>query len=221
MSLYPPSTRFFLNLWTWGYEEIYKAIARTFGAKVCLRILPCDPCLTLGTQIHLDRYKHGVYSHITGDPFLRSIITRDETMTRFHACERFERCEQVRVNGRESHTPSGDHVVYVNPVNMSVANWQRYIAETAEQLRIGKLINHLVSCISHMRYRIVVYVTVGSWYRWRGTRHCPNYEVSLPYSNLEGWFRIRLTLPSKDLTLRACRRCLPDVSPKMHPRTPM
>ncbi|RDX53496.1 hypothetical protein OH76DRAFT_1343517 [Lentinus brumalis] len=127
MSLYPPSTRFFLNLWTWGYEEIYKAIARTFGAK-----------------IHLDRYKHGVYSHITGDPFLRSIITRDETMTRFHACERFERCEQVRVNGRESHTPSGDHVVYVNPVNMSVASWQRYIAETAEQLRIGKLINHLL-----------------------------------------------------------------------------
>ncbi|KAI0715641.1 beta-lactamase-like protein [Cerioporus squamosus] len=127
MSLYPPSTRFFLNLWTWGYEEIYKAIARTFGAK-----------------IHVDRYKHGVYSHITGDPFLRSIITRDETMTRFHACERFERCEQVRVNGRESHTPSGDHVVYVNPVNMTVASWQRYIAETAEQLRTGKQANHLL-----------------------------------------------------------------------------
>ncbi|RPD62596.1 hypothetical protein L226DRAFT_551522 [Lentinus tigrinus ALCF2SS1-7] len=127
MTLYPSTTRFFLNLWTWGYEEIYKAIARAFGTKV-----------------HVDRYKHGVYSHITGDPFLRAIITRDETITRFHACERFERCEQVRVNGRESHTPSGDRVVYVNPVNMDVASWQRYIADTAEQLRTGKQVNHLL-----------------------------------------------------------------------------
>ncbi|KAI0712393.1 hypothetical protein C8Q76DRAFT_857903 [Earliella scabrosa] len=127
MAMYAPTTRFFLNVWTWGYEEIYKAIARTFHAK-----------------IHVDRYKYGVYAHITGDPFLQSIITRDETLTRFHACERFERCEQVRVNGRESHTPSGHHVVYVNPVNMDVASWERYLANTGEQLRAGKLPNILL-----------------------------------------------------------------------------
>lgn len=38
MALYPSTTRFFLNLWTWGYEEIYKAIARKFGTKVWLHV---------------------------------------------------------------------------------------------------------------------------------------------------------------------------------------
>ena len=34
MALYPPSTRFFLNVWTWGYEDIYKEVARKFDTKV-------------------------------------------------------------------------------------------------------------------------------------------------------------------------------------------
>ncbi|KAI0632302.1 hypothetical protein C8Q77DRAFT_1265751 [Trametes polyzona] len=127
MSLYPETTRFFINAWTWGYEDIYKAVARTFGAKV-----------------HLDRYKHGVYSHINGDPFLKSIITKDGSSTRFHACERFDRCEHVRVNGRESHTPSGHHVVYVNPVNMGATAWELYRKETAEQLARGEQVDVLL-----------------------------------------------------------------------------
>ncbi|PIL22723.1 hypothetical protein GSI_15416 [Ganoderma sinense ZZ0214-1] len=126
MALYPQSTRFFLNVWTWGYEDIYKEVARKFD-----------------TKIHVDRYKHSVYAHISGDPFLQSIITKDESSTRFHACERFERCEHVRVNGRESHTPSGHHVVYVNPVNMDIQTWQRYLEETREQLQKGKEVNVL------------------------------------------------------------------------------
>ncbi|KAI0770085.1 hypothetical protein C8Q74DRAFT_1201832 [Fomes fomentarius] len=122
MAMYAPSTRFFLNVWTWGYEEIYKAIARRFR-----------------TKIHVDRYKNGVYKHITGDPFLHSIITTDEYTTRFHACERFERCDHVRVHGRESHTSGRQHVVYVNPVNMDVESWARYLANTRELLRTGKV----------------------------------------------------------------------------------
>ncbi|EJF63258.1 hypothetical protein DICSQDRAFT_160484 [Dichomitus squalens LYAD-421 SS1] len=127
MALYPSTTRFFLNLWTWGYEDIYKAVAQRFD-----------------TTIHVDRYKHSVYAHISGDPFLQMIVTRDESSTRFHACERFERCEHVRVVGRESHTPSGHHVVYVNPVNMDVNSWQRYLQETREQLQRGKQVNVLL-----------------------------------------------------------------------------
>lgn len=34
MEYYPKSTRFFLNFWTWGYEDLYKGIARHFQAKV-------------------------------------------------------------------------------------------------------------------------------------------------------------------------------------------
>ena len=96
-------------------------------------------------QIHVDRYKYSVYAHLSGDPFLQKIITREESSTRFHACERFERCEHVRVIGRESRTPSGHHVVYVNPVNMDIQSWQRYLQETREQLQRGKEVNVLVS----------------------------------------------------------------------------
>ena len=146
MAMYAPTTRFFLNVWTWGYEEIYKAIARTFHTKVNT-ILASFVHVAHSSliQIHVDRYKYGVYAHITGDPFLQSIITRDETLTRFHACERFERCDHVRVHGRESHTPGGQHVVYVNPVNMDIETWARYMESTREQLCTGKVPNILVS----------------------------------------------------------------------------
>ena len=36
MTLFPDETRFYINAWTWGYEEIYKAVARTFHSKVCI-----------------------------------------------------------------------------------------------------------------------------------------------------------------------------------------
>lgn len=33
---YPPSTYFFINSWTWGYEDILKAIARAFNCRVII-----------------------------------------------------------------------------------------------------------------------------------------------------------------------------------------
>lgn len=98
-------------------------------------------------QIHVDRYKHSVYSHLSLDPFLKSLITRDERSTRFHACERFDRCEEVEVEGRASHTISGAHVVYVNPVMMSVAAWQLYLQDTKQRLSRGEVVNNLVKII--------------------------------------------------------------------------
>lgn len=32
--LYPPTTHFFINSWTWGYEDVLRAIARNFSTKV-------------------------------------------------------------------------------------------------------------------------------------------------------------------------------------------
>lgn len=34
MRLMHPSTHFFLNTWTWGYEDILKAVALAFGSNV-------------------------------------------------------------------------------------------------------------------------------------------------------------------------------------------
>ena len=61
------------------------------------------------------------------DPFLRAIVTRDEPQsTRFHACERFDRCEVVPKTDRA--------VVYVNPMKISTENWKEYYAETKMQI---------------------------------------------------------------------------------------
>jgi hypothetical protein len=34
MRLCPPTAAFFLNAWTWGYEDMLKAAASAFGCKV-------------------------------------------------------------------------------------------------------------------------------------------------------------------------------------------
>jgi len=34
MELFDPSTKFFLNTWTWGYEDVLKAVARRFNSRV-------------------------------------------------------------------------------------------------------------------------------------------------------------------------------------------
>lgn len=35
MTLFPPTVLFFINTWTWGYEDILKAISIAFRSKVC------------------------------------------------------------------------------------------------------------------------------------------------------------------------------------------
>ncbi|KAL5482499.1 hypothetical protein ACEPAI_9093 [Sanghuangporus weigelae] len=112
MKAYPTHMRFFINAWTWGYEDILKGISRTFQSK-----------------IHVDRYKHDVYSNLS-DGYLRALVTQDIKSTRFHACERFSRCDLVR-----NEDPC---VVYINPVNISAENWALYLAKTKAQLERGE-----------------------------------------------------------------------------------
>ncbi|EIW74524.1 hypothetical protein CONPUDRAFT_169911 [Coniophora puteana RWD-64-598 SS2] len=78
ITLFPAETHFFINSWTLGYEDILKGISRAFRC-----------------QIHVDRYKYELYAHLSADPFLARILTRDEKSTCFHACERFARCSEV------------------------------------------------------------------------------------------------------------------------------
>ncbi|KZT67300.1 hypothetical protein DAEQUDRAFT_751801 [Daedalea quercina L-15889] len=142
MRLLPSSTYFFINAWTWGFEDIFKSVARGFDS-----------------QIHVDRYKHSVYTNIT-DPFLKRIITTDAGSTRFHACERFSRCEHVSVDGNGARAPTaaanvgvslsgtGKHVVYVNPVTMGTAGWELYMKATKKKLLSGEVVNHLLVPLS-------------------------------------------------------------------------
>ncbi|GAA5898232.1 hypothetical protein JCM5296_001191 [Sporobolomyces johnsonii] len=120
MAQYPPDTRFFLNAWTWGYEELLKSVYRAFGE-----------------QIHLDWYKHRIYtspSVKSHDPLLAALGSHDPVHPspssttgpspslrappthpvasssappplpqpkplRFHACERRWKCDHVWADG--------------------------------------------------------------------------------------------------------------------------
>ncbi|KAJ3846423.1 hypothetical protein EV368DRAFT_89052 [Lentinula lateritia] len=172
LELYPPSTYFFINSWTWGYEDILKAIARAFNCR-----------------IHLDDYKHRIYSSISSDPLLQSLGTIDPDETRFHACERFARCRHVNVD-REDHSSDDDEddlasedtfdaanrlllgqnsykgrgetkanrrtkeipkklVVYINPVSsMTPERWAEYQSTTKQQLISGKVVRSLLVPLS-------------------------------------------------------------------------
>ena len=144
IAMYPPTTLFYINSWTWGYEDVLKGIARAFQTKVISFVLSSTFRLILVHQIHVDRYKHTVYCSLKYEAYMRTIITRDASSTRFHACERYNRCERVKVNGQASHTPTGNHVVYVNPVGMNKAKWEAYLEETKAQLGRGEPVNNLV-----------------------------------------------------------------------------
>ncbi|KAE9393262.1 hypothetical protein BT96DRAFT_227522 [Gymnopus androsaceus JB14] len=164
LKLYPPSTYFFINSWTWGYEDTLKAIARAFNCR-----------------IHLDNYKYKVYSRFISDPLLRALGTTDPDETHFHACERFSRCRHVNVDqdGNFINDDDGDEasedtidvanriffgkplketkdssqkkklVIYINPVSsMTPESWLQYQATTKKQLANGDVVRSLLVPLS-------------------------------------------------------------------------
>ncbi|KAI6030614.1 beta-lactamase-like protein, partial [Pisolithus orientalis] len=138
IALFPSTTFFFINSWTWGYEDILKGIALAFHCK-----------------IHFDRYKYAIYMN-TSDPLMRALGTRDPSSTRFHACERFDRCSFVDVPPHEcggegfNHPLSaeGKNVVYINPVTMGSVQWDNYKAEVKRHLLRGKNVDSLLVPLS-------------------------------------------------------------------------
>src|SRR5258708_1785797 len=95
--------------------------------------------------IHVDRYKYNIYTNLT-DPFLRSLITVDASKSRFHACERFNRCPNA----------SRDDVVYINPVTICKSKWDQYLALTESKLRAAQPVTVLV-CIISLRRQYLAY----------------------------------------------------------------
>ncbi|KAJ1027933.1 hypothetical protein NDA13_003385 [Ustilago tritici] len=79
LRLFPPTTSFFLNCWTWGYEDLLIYVAKAFGCK-----------------IHVDRFEYIMYRAARSEvPFLADIVTQDGSKTRFHACEKRNTCSVV------------------------------------------------------------------------------------------------------------------------------
>lgn len=92
-----------------------------------------------------------MYSQVS-DPSLRLLGTQDASSTRFHACERFDRCSFVDVPpydfGVEGciapPSKEGKRVIYVNPVSMDCVQWENYKIEVKRQVVRGKTVDSLV-----------------------------------------------------------------------------
>ncbi|KAB5587824.1 DNA repair metallo-beta-lactamase [Ceratobasidium theobromae] len=149
INMYPQHTMFYINAWTWGYEDILIGIAHHFNTKV-----------------HVDRFKYIVLSSLseytTSPAFtthpqfgsFKDILTCDEAATRFHACERFNQCETVKItnpepNRRRTHRESMikpepvKKVVHINPGVITADKWETYILDVSEQLQGGEFIDTL------------------------------------------------------------------------------
>ncbi len=158
MHAYPSDVTFYLNAWTWGYEELLTGVAQHFGS-----------------QVHLDRYKllQFATNARAAEPFLAEIGTADEGV-RFHACEKARMCQHLLAKGARGAswgqgaaleaavaTPTkkdkeskqkqqhrrpppvlgksgAPSVVYVHPVEMSEATWAEYYDDTAGRLLEAK-----------------------------------------------------------------------------------
>ena len=177
----------------------------------CYKITYC-PLMTFLSKIHVDRYKHSIYTHIS-DPFLRSIVTRDPASSRFHACERFNRCSYATQTGSPSGTVSGvcRRVVYINPVTMGNAVWDTYMRSVKAKLSDGDVVTSLVSAsflsrlfrascrrnaTSPLLFRwsdtIPRTDSVESWSLFHATLICKNSNRLSPSFAHTASFRIRL-----------------------------
>ncbi|KAH7340610.1 hypothetical protein B0J17DRAFT_326791 [Rhizoctonia solani] len=148
ISMYPEDTLFYLNIWTWGYEDILLGIAERFN-----------------TKIHVDRHKYLILSsveHYHSSPsfsksaqpgVLKNILTCDEHETRFHACERYNQCATIKPTDpepkRRTHRNSLatqvpiKRVVWINPGVVASSNWKSYVQEVNEQLKEGQFVDTL------------------------------------------------------------------------------
>jgi len=100
VSQYPPDTIFYFHAWTFGYEEVWVALANF-----------------LQTRIHLDRYRYRLYQSLgesqapdindvapligyqLGSAHSPGCLTNEDTDIRLHSCERGTHCH-VFDNGR-------------------------------------------------------------------------------------------------------------------------
>jgi len=126
IKLYPSTTRFFLNCWTWGYEELLKGIYKEFSNNNNNNNEGSD--ITSGGLIHLDWYKHRIYtSNImrNSDPLLASLGTlspqpqgEKKKGFEFHACERYWKCDQVWQDGKGCYTLSDEYLSLRNTTTL-------------------------------------------------------------------------------------------------------
>ncbi|KAG9126508.1 hypothetical protein FRC07_003176 [Ceratobasidium sp. 392] len=120
IDLYSQDTQFFINAWTWGYEDIFLGLKARFN-----------------TKIHVDRHKYTVLNSLNN--YIPSPSFTPENL----------KAEPVQPVRRKTHRASMIHnepvkkVVYINPSAMAEDEWKTYVVDTASQLQAGHFVDTL------------------------------------------------------------------------------
>lgn len=120
---YPENTLFYFRAWTFGYEEVWVALAAALKSKVSTNSDLSSSSLQV--QIHVDRYQIGLYKSVSascregsgateapslcgfelGNRFIPGCLSEDER-SRIHSCEPGVHCPVA----------SSKNTVYVTPI---------------------------------------------------------------------------------------------------------
>lgn len=123
LELYPENTLFYFRAWTFGYEEVWVALAAALKSKVSANFGLFSSSLQV--QIHVDRYQIGLYKSVStscregsgateapslcgfelGNKFIPGCLSEDER-SRIHSCEPGVHCSVA----------SSKNTVYVTPI---------------------------------------------------------------------------------------------------------
>jgi hypothetical protein len=73
--------------------------------------------------VHVDRYKRILYLAAETDPFLGLCTTEDPTASRFHACDRYDKCGACRSWFGGERVNKDKRIVHVNAIEVKTAAW--------------------------------------------------------------------------------------------------
>ncbi|KAJ4423193.1 hypothetical protein N0V82_002187 [Gnomoniopsis sp. IMI 355080] len=125
VSKYPKETVFHFSAWTYGYEEVWIALAKALGTRIHVDDYKLNVYKALQIKLDEDHYVHlspeapTLTGYTCGNRFQPGILTRDES-ARLHSCEKGTHCATMA---------KGD-VVWITPI---VA----HLSSTSDMAEIG------------------------------------------------------------------------------------
>ncbi|KAK3333765.1 beta-lactamase-like protein [Cercophora scortea] len=104
VSQYPPDTLFHLQAWTYGYENVWIALAKALDTKVHVddykmsiysSLVARDPSSKFGSQFHISPEAGALVGFICGNSYHPGCLTLDENV-RLHSCEKGNYCQVIQ-----------------------------------------------------------------------------------------------------------------------------
>lgn len=114
VSSYPGDTIFYFSAWTYGYEEVWIALAKALDTKIHVDDYKMKVYESLRVQVGEDDYLHlspeapALTGFTCGNSFHSGYLTRDPTV-RLHSCEKGSGCPTI------NKLPTSD-VVWITPI---------------------------------------------------------------------------------------------------------